>query len=125
MVHTENCQSVNKLDELLDIWVRYFKSDSASGRWFPRRSAGFEDSPSNYCVTEEDADIIYNRNDVTIALTVQAKIDSLTDMEKHAVYRVHGISTVWRFPRFDINELYISARHNLHKMLKRHGFIND
>lgn len=106
----------SRLDELLKIWERWMREDSAKvlGLGYPSQAVGCHAEPWGYW--EDTAQLEYEEMEYSKAESVNAVINDLPLIQQMAVYHKHLVA-VYRFKRESLEDHYCAARETLRVVL--------
>lgn len=106
--------SADRLAWHLDNWAAWM-GGRAVRLWYPSRASGRMGSSGS-----TDFDAMVATADARCAACVDALIDDLPQPQHLAIYHRH-LASVWRFPRFDLEQCYRTARDSIAKGLTLRG----
>lgn len=105
-----------RLKVVMEDWANWCKGYMVNNGW-PSRSVGVESGYGSSCTFDDLCDSV----DREVNRKIDAAVDDLDEGKKAAVYRCYGLSSVFRFPRGNYDELVISAHDDLLASLPRKG----
>lgn len=105
-----------RLKVIMEDWAHWCEGYRLKTGW-PSRSIGME---SGYGASSTFEDLC-EESDQSVNRMIDAAVDDLEAGKKAAVYRCYGISSVFRFPRGNYNDLVIQAHDDLLESLPKKG----
>ena len=105
-----------RLKVVMEDWAHWCKGYMVNNGW-PSRSVGVESGYGSSCTFDDLCESV----DREVNRKIDAAVDDLDAGKKAAVYRCYGLSSVFRFPRGNYDELVISAHDDLLASLPRKG----
>lgn len=105
------------LDFHLENWARWMQAHDGPEGLPSKASGGLK------AFTTMENDSTYARLDTWLAEHTDAAVKALTPAERAALYHAYDLTSVWRFPRDNFDDLLASARSQVRATLLRRGVV--